>query len=54
MGMPRGQEIIELLSSVRDLPTLPDIIMRLHDELASPTASTGSVAAIIREDPAWR
>ncbi len=52
MGMPLGQEIIERLSSVRDLPTLPDIIMRLHDELASPTASAGSVAAIIREDPA--
>ncbi len=52
MGMPRGQEIIERLSSVRDLPTLPAIIMRLHDELASPTASASSIAAIIREDPA--
>ncbi len=51
MGAHRGQEIIERLSSVRDLPTLPDVIMRLQKELDSPTASSRSIAAIIREDP---
>ena len=52
MEILKGREVLERLSSVRELPTLPDVITRLQEELATPSASSGSIAAIIREDPA--
>jgi len=45
-------EIIEKLSSIPDLPTLPQVATRLQEEAASSRASAGTISEIIREDPA--
>jgi len=45
-------EIIEKLSSIPDLPTLPQVATRLQAEISSPNASAGTISEIIREDPA--
>jgi len=46
------KEIIEKLSTIPDLPTLPQVATRLQAEVASPNASAGTISEIIREDPA--
>jgi len=45
-------EIIETLSTIPDLPTLPQVATRLQAEVSSPNASAGTISEIIREDPA--
>jgi len=52
MSASTRNEIIERLSSIPDLPTLPQVATRLQEEVASPKASAGTISEIIREDPA--
>jgi len=52
MNESTRKEIIEKLSSIPDLPTLPQVATRLQEEVASPKASAGTISEIIREDPA--
>ncbi|MFQ5428345.1 MAG: HDOD domain-containing protein [Thermodesulfobacteriota bacterium] len=52
MSESRRSEIIRRLGEIGDLPTLPQVVTRLQEEMASPNSSTGSVSEIIRQDPA--
>jgi len=52
MSASTRNEIIERLSSIPDLPTLPQVATKLQEEVASPKASTATISEIIREDPA--
>ncbi|MBZ0274040.1 HDOD domain-containing protein [bacterium] len=45
-------EILRHLDKVRDFPTLPRVVTRLNEAVASPHTSTADVACILQDDPA--
>ena len=49
--MDKAQDIRESLEKLRNLPTLPAIIQRLHIAMLDPASSASSVARIIEDDP---
>ncbi len=49
--MKTREEIFEDLNSIKDLPSLPRVVMRLQQEMNNPEASIDAVARIINEDP---
>ncbi|MCP3677257.1 MAG: HDOD domain-containing protein [Deltaproteobacteria bacterium] len=50
--MNRRREIIERISSIRDLPSLPQIVAKVQAEIGSPNATANTMSQIISEDPA--
>ena len=44
--------ILQQLSKVRDLPTLPTVVEKLGQAIRDPNSDMGSVSAIIEDDPA--
>lgn len=50
--MDRSQEILQQLPKIRNLPTLPVIIEKLHVAVRDPNSSPPQVARIIEDDPA--
>ncbi len=52
MSESNRDDILRTLAAVSDLPTLPQVVTKLQEEMASPNASAGSISDIIREDPA--
>ncbi len=49
--MKTHEEILEELSSIQDLPSLPRVVMRLQQEMNNSDASIDAIARIINEDP---
>jgi len=49
--MKTREEIFEDLNRIKDLPSLPRVVMRLQQELHNPDVSIDTVARIIKEDP---
>lgn len=50
--MDKAQDIRSRLEGLRNLPTLPAIIQKLHAAVRDPDSSAASVAHIIEDDPA--
>ena len=46
------QELRELLQRGKDLPTLPDVVFRLHQALDDNLSSEAEIAEIVETDPA--
>jgi len=46
------KEIIKKLSTIAELPTLPEVVTRLQGEMDSSSASAATIAEIVHEDPA--
>ncbi|MEZ6036620.1 MAG: HDOD domain-containing protein [Planctomycetota bacterium] len=44
--------ILSLVNSTIDLPTMPEVLVRLNEVLANPDTSAGDVAKVIATDPA--
>lgn len=44
--------ILNLVNSTIELPTMPEVLVKLNDVIADPTASAESVAQIVSKDPA--
>ncbi|MFQ5480664.1 MAG: HDOD domain-containing protein [Thermodesulfobacteriota bacterium] len=52
MNQTNRDEILRSLDAIKDLPTLPQVVSKLQEEMASPGASAGTVSEIIGGDPA--
>ncbi|OVE76293.1 hypothetical protein BVX97_01620 [bacterium E08(2017)] len=50
--METANKILEKLSTIRDLPTLPMVAQKLNEVVYDPTADAKKMAAIIEDDPA--
>lgn len=46
------EQIVRILDGISDLPTLPDVYMRINRMLQSPKTSSTAIAKIIEADPA--
>jgi len=49
--MDKAQDILGRLEKLRNLPTLPAIVQKLHAAVRDPNSSAASVAKIIEDDP---
>ncbi len=49
--MKTREEIFEDLSRIRDLPSLPRVVLRLQQEMNKPEVGIDAIARIITEDP---
>jgi HD-like signal output (HDOD) protein len=45
-------ELLQIFESAEDLPTLPEVAVRLQEVVDDPNSSAGDVATIIEQDPA--
>jgi len=50
--MEKKQQIVKKLSKVDNLPTFPEIAMRVRQKLQDPDAGTNDIAVIVENDPA--
>ncbi len=50
--MDRAPDVLRKLESIRNLPTLPPVIQRLHEAVRDPDSTAQEVANIIEDDPA--
>lgn len=50
--MNRRSEIIERISSISDLPSLPQVVAKIQAEVSSPNATANTMSQIVSEDPA--
>ncbi len=49
--MKTREEVLEDIDRIKDLPSLPRVVLRLQQEMNNPEASIDTVASIINEDP---
>ena len=53
MSQSAGQtNILGLVNSTIELPTMPEVLVKLNEVMADPDASSDSVAAVVAKDPA--
>jgi HD-like signal output (HDOD) protein len=54
MSQAAGQQtnILSLVNSTIELPTMPEVLVKLNEVMADPKASAESVAAVVSKDPA--
>jgi len=50
LSIKTGAEYSELLSKLQDMPTLPVIAMKVNELIADPNATSGDIAAILKQD----
>lgn len=49
--MSKREEIIERLGSITNLPTFPDVVVKLSDLLQNPETSTEEIVKVLKLDP---